>query len=155
MSLKTIFMLILAGVLTLVALSLYSVSAGKPFEINPNPQPPVAVTDFESCVAAGNAVMESYPRQCRDAEGELYVEQIDNPINTEPSTGACVVGGCSGQLCGEEGDDLISTCEWTESYACYRTAKCERQQSGECGWTQTEELNKCLMESSNGVELVQ
>lgn len=35
------------------------------------------VTNFEECVAAGNPVMESYPRQCRH-EGELFVENISN-----------------------------------------------------------------------------
>lgn len=35
------------------------------------------VTDFASCVAYGNPVMESYPRQCRDDEGNLYVEDVE------------------------------------------------------------------------------
>lgn len=34
-----------------------------------------AVTDFTTCVAAGNPVMESYPRQCA-AGGRTYVETI-------------------------------------------------------------------------------
>ena len=34
------------------------------------------VTDFPSCVAAGNSIMESFPRQCRDKVGNLYVEKI-------------------------------------------------------------------------------
>ena len=38
-----------------------------------------AVVDFESCAAAGNPVMESYPRQCR-ANGTTYVEVIAEPI---------------------------------------------------------------------------
>jgi hypothetical protein len=33
------------------------------------------ITTFEECVAAGNPVMESYPRQCR-AEGKTFVEVI-------------------------------------------------------------------------------
>lgn len=35
------------------------------------------VASFDECVAAGNAVMESYPRQCR-ANGELFVEVLPN-----------------------------------------------------------------------------
>ncbi|MFC1801900.1 Gmad2 immunoglobulin-like domain-containing protein [Patescibacteria group bacterium] len=36
---------------------------------------------FEECVKAGNAVMESYPRQCRDGKsGELFVENIGNEL---------------------------------------------------------------------------
>jgi len=34
----------------------------------------VSVTSFEECVAAGNPVMESYPRQCRTADGKNFVE---------------------------------------------------------------------------------
>jgi len=34
------------------------------------------VNSFEDCVAAGNAVMESYPRQCRTGDGLHFVEEI-------------------------------------------------------------------------------
>jgi hypothetical protein len=34
------------------------------------------INNFEDCVAAGNPVMESYPRQCR-ANEETFVEDID------------------------------------------------------------------------------
>ena len=37
------------------------------------------ITSFDECVAAGNRVMESYPRQCR-ANGELFVEKIENDM---------------------------------------------------------------------------
>ncbi|OGG45392.1 hypothetical protein A2673_01215 [Candidatus Kaiserbacteria bacterium RIFCSPHIGHO2_01_FULL_50_13] len=37
------------------------------------------VTTFEECVARGNPVMESYPRQCRHG-GELFVENIGNEL---------------------------------------------------------------------------
>ncbi len=38
----------------------------------------------------------------------------------------------------------MSTCEYREEYGCYKSATCERQDSGKCGWTETEELNSCL-----------
>lgn len=41
------------------------------------PQP--IVTNFEECVAAGNPVMESYPRQCRDGE-QSFTEDIGNEL---------------------------------------------------------------------------
>jgi hypothetical protein len=43
--------------------------------------PSVAITSFETCVAAGNPIMESFPRQCRDAVGgTTYTEQgAQNP----------------------------------------------------------------------------
>ena len=43
------------------------------------PTPQLVVTNFEDCVAAGNPVMESYPRQCRH-DGELFVEVVEKPI---------------------------------------------------------------------------
>jgi hypothetical protein len=57
--------------------------------------------------------------------------------------GPCYVGGCSGHICSDE-KDVASTCEYKEEYACYKTAKCERQTSGQCGWTQTPTLQACL-----------
>ena len=55
----------------------------------------------------------------------------------------CFVGGCSGTLCSDH-EGAVSTCEYKEEYACYQSATCERQADGQCGWTQTEELKKCL-----------
>ncbi len=55
----------------------------------------------------------------------------------------CFVGGCSGQICSEN-EGVISTCEFRPEYACYQTATCERQAGGECGWTETPELDACL-----------
>lgn len=40
------------------------------------------ISSFEECVAAGNPVMESYPRQCI-ANGVTYVEDIDNELQVE------------------------------------------------------------------------
>lgn len=74
-------------------------------------------------------------------------KSLDPSITTPTSSKAdCMVGGCSGQLCVEESDEdgMVSTCEYTEAYACYKTAKCEVQASGTCGWTQTPELTSCL-----------
>src|SRR5262249_3870164 len=54
----------------------------------------------------------------------------------------CKVTGCSGQICADQ--DMITTCEWRDSYACYETATCPRQAAGSCGWTDTPELDACL-----------
>jgi len=40
------------------------------------PLPISSIDGFEDCVAAGNPVMESYPRQCRTSDGEHFVESI-------------------------------------------------------------------------------
>lgn len=57
--------------------------------------------------------------------------------------GRCYVGGCSAQLCTDD-PDAASTCEYRAEYACYRSARCERQANGTCGWTKTDELAACL-----------
>lgn len=70
-----------------------------------------------------------------------------SPIPTSlPASGECVVGGCSGQFCisKSESEGFVSTCEYKEEYACYKTATCELQASGTCGWTQVPELTSCL-----------
>ncbi len=43
--------------------------------------PTITITSFEECVAAGNPVMESFPRQCRASDGKLYREDI-SPLPT-------------------------------------------------------------------------
>ncbi len=56
-----------------------------------------AIQNFEDCAAAGNPVMESYPRKCR-ANDKTFVEEIDEPIDDalvddrpddEPVEGPC------------------------------------------------------------------
>lgn len=53
------------------------------------------VTDFESCAAAGNPVIESYPKRCR-ADGVTYVGKISDILlcaheqrNAEVSAAIC------------------------------------------------------------------
>jgi hypothetical protein len=38
------------------------------------------ITNFEECVAAGNPILESYPRQCRTMDGKQFVEEIKKPL---------------------------------------------------------------------------
>lgn len=54
----------------------------------------------------------------------------------------CFKTGCSGQVCADE--EVITTCEYRTEYDCYKTAKCERQSNGKCGFTDTPELRRCL-----------
>lgn len=68
------------------------------------------------------------------------------PLSTSPpsnSQGACYVGGCSSEICSDR-PDMASTCIFRSEFACYKTATCERQKSGECGWTESSELHSCL-----------
>lgn len=65
-----------------------------------------------------------------------------NPLNNR-----CVIGGCSMQFCGEQSEiqNLVSTCEWREAYACYQNAVCERNtDTGRCGWRIDSSLATCL-----------
>lgn len=150
-------LLILAFVLTIVALVLLKVTP----RINSLPQ--AVVTNFDECAAAGNPVMESYPRQCRTEDGRLFVEEIPQPGDTYPSqlpgeglvANGCAVAGCSSQLCvsAEEAATMVTTCEYRAEYACYREASCEPQMDGKCGWTQTSELQQCLANPSSEVDL--
>lgn len=70
--------------------------------------------------------------------------------NAASSSGDCVVGGCSGQLCVKKGKPDVSTCEWTAAYACYQQyGTCEEQADGNCGWSKTFELSECLKDPEN------
>lgn len=64
----------------------------------------------------------------------------------EPELPPCHVGGCSSQVCSER-EGILTTCEFKAEYACYRSATCERQDSGKCGWTQTDALTSCIESS--------
>ncbi|HWO07798.1 MAG TPA: hypothetical protein VNM40_04455 [Candidatus Paceibacterota bacterium] len=143
-SLKIFGLLALAAALGIIAMILIEVAP----RVTSTPFVAPVVTNFEECAAAGNPVMESYPRQCRTADGRLFVEEIsDFPSSESPiSSNGCAVAGCSGQLCvsAEEAATVVTTCEFRAEYACYRDAACERQASGQCGWTQTETLQRCL-----------
>lgn len=115
-----------------------------------NKQQLINVTNFEECAAAGNPVMESYPRQCRTPDGQLFVEEV--PLPEDPYNGinvqanGCAIAGCSGQLCvsAKEASNIFTTCEYRPEYACYKEAKCEPQANGACGWTETPQLRACL-----------
>ena len=56
----------------------------------------------------------------------------------------CVRSGCSGTVCVEQGDEVMTTCEYRPEYDCYQQAACERQPTGACGWTETEQLEACI-----------
>ncbi|TSC85691.1 MAG: hypothetical protein G01um10148_1077 [Parcubacteria group bacterium Gr01-1014_8] len=111
------------------------------------PSPGHAITNFDECAAAGNSIMESYPRQC-SANGQTFVEEISSgmPVPGAVVFNSCAVAGCSGQLCvsAVEAENIMTTCEHRPEYICYRDASCEPQQNGECGWTETLELKQCL-----------
>jgi eight-cysteine-cluster-containing protein len=144
MEMKTSSLIILAIVLAIIAGVLMKISsvAGQ--------YRGSSITSYEECVAAGNPVMESYPTQCRTPDGRTFV----NPAQVEPPPqqsqqyvqNGCAIGGCSGEICGEasEADNLVSTCIYKEEFQCYKSARCERQTTGKCGWTLSADTVVCL-----------
>lgn len=83
-----------------------------------------------------------------DSGTEEEGTENDTNAGNQPAQAGCYVGGCSSQICSDD-PGAISTCEFKEEYACYQNAKCERQASGQCGWTETPDLLMCLEEASN------
>ncbi len=62
----------------------------------------------------------------------------------QSSKGDCFVGGCAREICSDEPVGQ-RYCFWYEpKWDCYKTALCERQADGKCGWTMTPELKECL-----------
>ena len=69
-------------------------------------------------------------------------------VTPPPVSGKCFIGGCSSEICsGQAG--AVSSCIYKAEYACYKTAKCERQSDGACGWTATTALKTCINNSSS------
>ncbi len=67
------------------------------------------------------------------------------PTGTSNVSQGCEIGGCSGELCVDEGsDEIYSICIYREEFACTKLTTCERQPNGACGWTETPEYNQCL-----------
>lgn len=70
----------------------------------PLDQEDVEINSFGECAAAGFPVMESYPRQCRNSEGNVFVEEItwknDGVILMQnPETGEYSCFGCGKTIC--------------------------------------------------------
>lgn len=62
-----------------------------------------------------------------------------------PLAQKCVVGGCNGEICHSADEEPpVSICVYKPEFACYKTARCEAQSNGKCGWTQTPELKQCI-----------
>jgi hypothetical protein len=103
-----------------------------------------ALSEYPIEEAPGTPAEDDFePSRAGDKGGE---EPTPPPVSV--GNNACVVAGCSGQLCVDASmSDIMTTCEWLEEYACYREATCERQSDGECGWTPTNELQMCIQEA--------
>ena len=57
------------------------------------------ITNFKECAAAGNPVMESYPRQCA-ANGQTFIEKISDEERKRSNQPICV-NQCGDSKCAE------------------------------------------------------
>lgn len=69
-------------------------------------------------------------------------------VNAGTASSGCVKSGCSGQVCAEEGSDIITTCEIQNWYTCLSLTKCEKQKTGQCGWTENSAYINCMKEKN-------
>jgi hypothetical protein len=68
---------------------------------------------------------------------QFYLRATD-----EAPAKTCFASGCSGEVCSDQ--QVFTACVFRPEYACYQQATCEQQSDGNCGWTQTPELQACL-----------
>ncbi|MDO8523115.1 MAG: Gmad2 immunoglobulin-like domain-containing protein [bacterium] len=66
-------------IIPLAIIVLVIIGSGVTWKLTKKEAPATVVTNFEECVKTGNAVMESYPRQCRYGD-KTFVEDIGNTI---------------------------------------------------------------------------
>jgi hypothetical protein len=131
---------IIVGLIVLAILGYFVYQSLK----SPAEEPSTFVSNFKECALAGFPVSEGNPRECRTTNGSTYKEETKNTgDSTAVATGGCFIGGCSSQICSDQ-PDAVSTCEYRSEYGCYKSARCERQTNGSCGWTQTSTLTQCL-----------
>ena len=98
-----------------------------------------AMTGAEGILVAGTHATVTGPAgRAQTLRATQFYLHNSGPVANKP----CIKTGCGGQVCSDE--EVISTCEWRPEYECYKRARCERQASGECGYTPTRELTACL-----------
>lgn len=108
----------------------------------------MSIVSFGIALAVGGYFLGANKNKTAEAPTS-QITSTPTPTPSSVNVGAgCKIGGCSGQICQNETDEgAITTCEYKEEYACYKTAKCEKQANGKCGWTQTADLSSCLSSS--------
>jgi len=117
--------------------------------------PPSMINSFEECVAAGNPVMESYPRQCRTLDGKHFVESLSEQEQCEIAGGLWEIWGNISNAtnsCNPATSDAGKVC--TDSSQCQ--SFCQANQgaqinSEEAGTCYGYELAICMQEVRDGV----
>jgi eight-cysteine-cluster-containing protein len=104
----------------------------------------IALIALASCTSAGGVSGGSYSSS--SSEGFVWASSYSSSsLSAASAAEGCIIGGCSGEICADEGSEpTVSACIYKESFACYKSARCEKQASGSCGWTRTDDLTSCL-----------
>jgi len=113
------------------------------------------IHSFEECAAAGNPVMESYPRQCRTPDGKHFVEIIPGKEQCEIAGGLWGIWGnqlSATASCNPATSDVGKEC--TDSSQCQSFCQANEGaeiNSEEAGTCYGYELAICMQEVRNGV----
>lgn len=104
---------------------------------------PMSISSFDQNITRGE--MAEMIWRLRTDTNDLPSKTYDDLSGQRFVGAGCVIGGCSAEICSDEEDGpMVSNCMYVPAYQCYKTARCEKQASGSCGWTQTNELAQCL-----------
>lgn len=101
--------------------------------------------DCNTCNSTGGCTKMKCPAVTGTCQNNTCVKPTTTPTPTPYTQAGCVRTGCSGEICAATATGGVnSTCIYKPQFACYKQARCEKQISGQCGWTQTTELQSCL-----------
>lgn len=101
----------------------------------------------ESTTATGTIILEKanpsgLPQHAGSLNIPINFSDIRQVEDDSRAQDGCIITGCSNTVCSDQ--EVVTTCEYQESYACYQTAICARDNSGQCIWQETTTLKQCL-----------
>ncbi len=106
------------------------------------PKPSDGSCDTDSDCATGQQCTFYYPPCAQPDPDSGFAPQPCEPIGVCEEA-KCRVQGCSGTIC-SDAPDIVTTCEWTDYYECYRYAICDYNADGVCGWQKTDDYVSCM-----------
>ncbi len=115
-------------------------------------------TEAYACYQQADCGLNQETGKCEFRQDDTLTQCLNKGDDTSPvfpddngelNQDGCVHGGCSGQLCVEEGSDGVTTCEWRQVYACYQKARCARDTQGKCNFILDDDANECIASSKD------